>query len=218
MTLFSNDPPRPLLHRAFYRTVQCVTLFLFRIYFGYQFRHVDRLPSTGGALICPNHFSNLDPMAIGCIARRRVNFLAKKSLLEHWLLGRILIRLDCIPIDRESSGISGMKETLRKLKKGESVVMFPEGGRSEDGNLQPVLTGFTALVKRVKVPVIPIGIHGTFEAWPPGASKPKSHPLRVVVGEPIAYSEMENMSEQEMAEFVARKIAVCYDEAKQWNR
>ena len=172
MTLFSNNPPRTLFHRAFYRTVQCLTLFVFRIYFGYKFRNTDRLPLDGGALICPNHISNLDPMAVGCIAHRRVSFLTKKSLLEKGLLGEILRRLDCIPIDRDS-GIGGMKETLKKLKKGESVVLFPEGTRSEDGNMQPVLPGFTALLKRVKVPVVPIGIHGTFEAFPSGASKPK---------------------------------------------
>lgn len=217
MTLFTNDPPRSLLHRAFYRFIQCFTLTIFRIFFRFRYRNADKLPLTGGALICPNHFSHLDPMAIGCIARRRVNFLAKKALFNNKWFGKVLYALDCIPIDREATGIGGMKETLKRLKKGESVVLFPEGERSFDGDLLPLMTGFTALVKRVKVPIIPVGIHGTHEAWARGVSKPKMGRVKLVVGDPIPFASMERMSEQEMADFVGEKIAECYGEAKEWN-
>ena len=214
MPLITNDPPRPLLQRVFYRSIQWFTLGVFKIVFRYKYAHVDRLPMTGGALICPNHFSHLDPMAIGCIARRRVNFLAKKALWSSWAFGKILDALECIPIDREATGIGGMKLTLKRLKKGESVVLFPEGERSFDGNLLPLMTGFTALVKRVKVPIIPVGIYGTHEAWARGVSTPKPHKIRLVVGRPIPFCDMESMSEEEMADYVGKKIAACYEEAR----
>ena len=109
-----------------------------------------------------------------------------------------------------------MKETLKRLKRGELVVLFPEGERSPTGELQPLKTGFTALVKRVKIPVVPVGIHGTFEAWPPGAKRPKFGRVRLFVGEPIPYEDLAELSDQEMAEYVGSKIAECYEEAKKF--
>ena len=215
MPLITNDPPRPLLNRVFYRCVQWFTLSIFKIFFFYKYAHADRLPMSGGALICPNHFSHLDPMAVGCIARRRVNFLAKQALWSSWAFGKLLDALECIPIDREATGIGGMKETLKRLKKGEPVVLFPEGERSYDGNLLPLMTGFTALVKRVKVPIVPIGIYGTHEAWARGVAMPRPHKVRLFVGEPIPFGDMEHMTEDEMAEFVGAKIAEAYESARQ---
>ena len=218
MAFILNDPPRPLFHRVVYRITQWVTLLIFKALFRFQYRHADRLPLEGGVLICPNHFSHLDPMAVGCIARRRVNFLAKKSLFDQRLFGWYLSVLHSIPIDREATGIGGMKETLKRLKKSEPVVMFPEGERSWDGNLLPLMKGFTALVKRVKVPIVPVGIHGTYETWPRGKSIPKPGRIKLVVGESIPFSQLAEMDEEQMAEFVGTRIAECYNEARQWNQ
>ena len=217
MPLILNDPPRPLVHRMIYRTTQWVTLLFLKVLFRFQWRDADKMPLKGGVLICPNHFSHLDPMAVGCIARRRVNFLAKKALFKNRFFGGFLTILQCIPIDREATGIGGMKETLKRLKKEEPVVMFPEGERSWDGNLLPLMKGFTALVKRVKVPIVPTGIHGTHEAWPRGASMFKLGRVKLVFGDPIPFSEIEEMDEEQMAEYVGGKIAECYEKAREWN-
>lgn len=217
MFSMTNDPPRGILTRIFYRSVQWITLVLLKVLFRYQYRYADRLPMSGGTLICPNHTSHLDPMAVGCMVRRRVAFLAKKSLFEIKLLGAFLNGVDCIPIDRKATGIGGMKETLKRLKRSESIVFFPEGERSRDGNMLPLMTGFTALVKRVKVQVVPIGIHGTHDAWPRGQSTPKLGRIKLIVGHPIPFDDLKDMSEEEMADYVGQKIAECYDEARQWN-
>ena len=201
-----------------YRATQWLTLISFKVLLRLRYRYSERMEVPGGVLVCPNHLSHLDPMVVGCIARRRVNFLAKKALFKNKWFGKLLYALDCIPIDREASGIGGMKETLKKLKKGEPVVMFPEGERSLNGELLPLMTGFTALVKRLKIPIVPVGIHGTYEAWPRGASRPKLGKVKVVVGEPIEFSELESLTEQQMADYVGEKLAVCYNEAKEWNQ
>lgn len=111
-----------------------------------------------------------------------------------------------------------MKDTLKKLKKGEPVVLFPEGERSLTGELLPLMTGFTALVKRLKIPIVPVGIHGTYEAWPRGTGMPKMGRVKTIIGEPIQFSEMASMTQQEMADYVGQKIAECYREAKDWNQ
>ena len=199
MVFMTNDPPRGILQRIFYRTVQWITLILLKVLVRYQYRNPERLPMSGATLICPNHSSHMDPMAVGSMVGRRVGFLAKKSLFDTMILGSFLRALDCIPIDRKASGIGGMKETLRRLKKSESIVLFPEGERSWDGNMIPLMSGFTAMVRRVKVPVVPIGIHGTHHAWPRGQSAPKFGRVKLVVGHPIPYETMKDMSDEELS-------------------
>lgn len=215
--VFTNDPPRPLLQRIFYRSTQIFVMLLFKVILRLQTRNVDRFPLSGGTLICPNHLSNYDPLVVGCISTRRVSFLAKKALFKFKPMGWLLYAVDCIPIDREATGIGGMKETLRRLKQQESVMLFPEGERSFDGEMLPMMTGFTALVKRVKVPMVPVGIHGTHEAWPRGQALPWFGRVKVVVGHPIEFSEVESMSEQEMADFLGGRLGQCYREARDWN-
>ena len=188
-----------------------------KILFRFEYRNADTTAIKGGALICPNHLSHLDPMLVGCVARRRISFLAKKDLFDNWFLGWYLKLLQCIPIDRESRGIGGMKETLRLLKKGESIVLYPEGERSPDGNLLPLMKGFTVLVKRVKVPIVPAGIHGTFEAWPRGATFPKLGRVKLVFGDPIPFSDIQELDDEQMTEYLSAKIAECYEQARQWN-
>lgn len=217
MAIGSNDPPRPLLQRAFYRTTQWVVFLLFKVVLRMKIRNRDRIPMTGGMLICPNHLSHYDPMVVGCMTPRRTNFLAKKALFNFKPFGWLLYAVDCIPIDREATGIGGMKETLKRLKKNEPVMFFPEGERSFDGEMLPMMTGFTALVKRVKVPMVPVGIDGTHEAWPRGRNWPWFGKVKVVVGDPIEFAEIESMSEEEMAEYLGERLAECVNEAKAWN-
>jgi 1-acyl-sn-glycerol-3-phosphate acyltransferase len=202
---------------VFYRSTQFLVLLVFKVVYRLQARYLERMPTSGGALICPNHLSNLDPMVVGCVSPRRVNFLAKKSLFAFRPFGAVLYALECIPIDRQSTGIAGMKETLRRLKLGESVLMFPEGERSMSGELLPVMPGFTALVKRVQVPLVPIGIHGTYEAWPRAKALPWIGRVKMVVGHPIDFSEIFEMNQAEMAKYLEQRIAACYEEARCWN-
>ena len=86
------------------------------------------------------------------------------------------------PIQREGIGASGMKETLRRLRAGGIVTLFPEGTRSPDGELGPLKSGIAVLVTRAGVPVVPVGLAGMFEVWPRPAlgARPASgpHPLR----------------------------------------
>ena len=137
-------------------------------------------PKKNGMIIISNHQSNLDPIVVGCIMPRRMNFLAKESLFDIFPLGWFLRQVDTIPIDREGMGVSGMKETLRRLKRNESILIFPEGTRSRDGEMVPLKPGFVALAKRVKLPMVPIGIDGTFTSWPPGKKAAEALPKFIV--------------------------------------
>jgi 1-acyl-sn-glycerol-3-phosphate acyltransferase len=176
---------------------------------------LENYPVRDGDLICPNHQSNLDPLVVGVACPRAVNYLGKETLFRWPPLGWFLRWNDVIPIDRSRSGIGGMKETLRRLKRGESVALFPEGSRSRDGELQPLMKGFCSLARRTSARLVPVGIEGTFAALPPSASVPRPGRVRVVFGTPIDPDEYADLDDDQLVELLSRRIAVCFAVARE---
>lgn len=175
---------------------------------------LGKFPVEGGVLICSNHQSNLDPILIGVVSPRFPNYLGKKTLFNFPPLGWLLRKLDTIPIDRSSSGIAGMKETLRRLKRDESVVIFPEGQRCFDGELQPLMNGFVALAKRTGVPIAPMGIDGAFQGWPRGTKLPRLGTIDVVFGDPILKSEYKDLEDEALVQLLHDRMQTCFNEAR----
>ncbi len=210
---FLNDPPRPVIKRSIQDGVRAVLRIWATVYFRLRVHNIDRIPENGGMILCVNHASHLDPMIIGSIYPRRTNYLAKESLSRAPGLGWLIDQLDAIPIDRESGGISGMKETLRRLKRNESVLIFPEGTRTPDGTLQPIQPGVCALAKRVRSPMIPIGIAGTFEAWPRKRSFPIPLNIQAVIGTPITSDEIKGLSDVEITSLLQQRMSECLADA-----
>ncbi len=143
---------------------------------------------TGPVILAANHSSYLDPPLIGIACKRAIYFLARKSLLDGPVLGWLLPKLNVIPVDQEGADRSALKALIRILKKGDAALVFPEGERTKDGNLQPALPGIGLVIAKTLAPVVPVRIFGTREAWPRGG-RPHFHPVTVVVGEPIHFAE-----------------------------
>ncbi len=169
-------------------------------------------PAGGPMLICTNHQSNLDPLVMGVVCPFPINYLAKKSLFKFAPLRWFLTWNDSIALDR-TAGVVGIKETLRRLKKGESVLIFPEGSRSRDGKLQPVKQGFCTIAKRTRVPVLPVAIAGTFDACPPN-HWPRFGNVHVVIGQAIEFEQYKDWSDEVLASEVEKRIADLFIEAQ----
>src|SRR5205085_8789890 len=125
---------------------------------------------------------------------RRMNYLARDTLFRVPVLSQLITFLDAIPIDREGGGLAGLKETLRRLKAGELVLIFPEGTRTRDGSVAPLKPGFISVARRSRVPLIPVGIDGAYQAWPRSAPLPRLGQIAVVVGEPISAEQVAVLS------------------------
>lgn len=171
-------------------------------------------PSQGGGLICANHQSHLDPVLIGSCCPRRMNFLAKKSLFKFRPFGMLIDFLDAIPLEREGIGIAGIKESIRRLRRGELLLIFPEGARTFDGQLTPFLPGATSVAKRSQVPLIPVAIDGTFQAWPRSQSLPSPGTVVVCVDQPIPFSQYGSLSDEQVTALLAERIGLCFQEAR----
>lgn len=156
----------------------------------------ENLPRSGGGLIVSNHQSHLDVFALGVASPRPLSYVARSSLFKP-VLGPLIRSLGGFPIDREGSGVAGLKETLRRLRGGELVLIFPEGTRSPDGELGPLKPGIAALL-RAGVPFIPTAVAGTFEAMPRDAVLPRSHPVHVHFSRPITPEEATGLSPDEI--------------------
>ena len=174
----------------------------------------ENVPATGGGLICANHQSYFDPIVVGLAVDRRMNYLARDTLFRHPLLKWIMNYMDAIPIDREGGGLAGLKETLRKLKQEELVLIFPEGTRTRNGELQPLKPGFCAVARRSQRPLIPIGFDGAYQAWPRSSPLPRLSTLAVVIGEPIGSDLICQLPDKELVAELQQRISACFASAR----
>ena len=197
-----------------YKLTQYMISGIAMLFWRLRVLHKERWPTEGGGLLCANHQSFLDPPLIGSSCPKRMNFLARKTLFDHPVLGWVIGWLDAIPLERDGLGIGGLKEALRRLKGGELVLIFPEGTRSRDGELQPLQPGFCALARRGKVPILPVAIDGPYHVWPRHQKLPGLAPITIVVGEPISLETIEVSTDKELVERVASGIRAAFEEAR----
>lgn len=173
------------------------------------------VPAEGGLLVLCNHQSHLDPILVGLTLDRRLNFLARDSLFRFAPFRWLIQSLDAIPIDREGTGLSGLKETLRRLKHDEAVVVFPEGTRTCDGQVAPLKPGFLAVARRSGAPMLPVAIDGAFRAWPRWRRFPLPARVCVVVGRPVLAAEIASMDDPALLAEIQRRIGACHQRARQ---
>lgn len=186
---------------------------IWMIYLGLRAFRSDRFPEFGPGLICSNHQSHLDPILVGNSCQRYVTFVARESLFKFKPFGWLIARLGAFPINRDA-GLGGIKTTLRKLKSGELVLIFPEGTRTPDGELKPFKPGFCAIARRARVPIIPVAIDGAYQAWPKSAPAPRPGNVRVKIGEPISIDQVADLPDDELTALVQSKVAALLEEIR----
>jgi 1-acyl-sn-glycerol-3-phosphate acyltransferase len=168
------------------------------------------VPAAGGALVCANHQSVLDPVLVGLACDRRLNYLARQSLFTIPGFRQLIRWYDAIPIEREGLGLAGLKETLRRLRREELVLLFPEGTRTRDGAIGSLKPGITALARRGKVPLVPVAIVGGFQAWPRSRRWPRRAPIWIQFGPPISPDEVAQLSDEQLLTRLRTALVDCY--------
>ncbi|MBC7368597.1 MAG: 1-acyl-sn-glycerol-3-phosphate acyltransferase [Undibacterium sp.] len=150
---------------------------------------VENLPATGGHLVAANHASHLDPFILGSQMPRQVTFFARKTLWKPGFAAWWLDRIGVIPVDRDGgSDVGAIKRVLNALKQEKIIIMFPEGTRSPDGNLQKPKPGVGLFACRTQVSVVPARLFGSFEAFDRRGAIRLGAPVTVVFGAPLAPS------------------------------
>ena len=142
---------------------------------------------SGPVIVAMNHQSYFDPPLAGNACDRAIYFLARRSLLNVPVLRWLLPKLNVIPVNQEGIDRSALKALIQVIKAGNGALVFPEGSRTLDGNLQPGLPGIGLVIAKTLAPVVPVRIFGAHEALPRGGGRMRFHPITVVVGEPIHF-------------------------------
>jgi 1-acyl-sn-glycerol-3-phosphate acyltransferase len=171
-----------------------------------------QVPASGGVLLVCNHLSFLDVFFLGIPLARPLSYMARSTLFVP-VLSTLMRSVGGFPIQREGIGASGMKETMRRLRAGGVVALFPEGTRSHDGELGPLKPGIASLAVRVRVPVVPVGLAGLFESWPRWRVLPVPHPVRIHYGKPIFPDELAGLETDAITALIRARMREIHAEA-----
>ncbi len=168
----------------------------------------ENLLPSGGHLLAMNHQSYLDPPVAALVADPRpIHFLARKTLMQWPILGPCFPRLNVIPIDQERPDMSALKSVIRLVKAGESTVVFPEGARTLDGELQPAQPGIGLIIAKTLSPVVPMRVFGAFEAMPRGGTRIRMHPITVKIGPPLFFTARDVAEDQGEGRALYQKLS-----------
>ncbi len=129
----------------------------------------ENVPKKGGVLLVANHQSYLDPVLVAVHLYRPVSFLAKSELFENPFLAWLIRLLEAFPVRQGHGDVGAVKEVIRRLGEGYALNIYPEGTRTLTGDIEPLEKGVALVIRRAGVPVVPVAIHGSFEAWPKGS-------------------------------------------------
>src|SRR5437867_1201835 len=178
--------------------------FTFATYFHWRVYHPERVPLTGPVILAANHASFLDPPLVGAGVKREINYLARESLFRFPVAGAVLRSVNCVPVDREGGGAAGLRAILDRLLAGQGIILFPEGTRSRDGNLQPARSGIGLTVIKSTAPVVPARVFGTYRAFGRHLKLPRPRGVAVKYGQPMFFealrAEAKNCSKQRLKE------------------
>ncbi len=146
----------------------------------------ERVDPTGSYVAVSNHQSNLDPEVHYLSFPRPLRFLAKKELFGVPVFGTAIRVFGMIRVDRDHPSKEYINDQVREaVARGRSIIIYPEGTRSQTGELKPFKKGAFVIAVQTGLPVVPMAIHGTNAIWPPGAKMMHPGPIRLVIGDPI---------------------------------
>jgi len=164
---------------------------VFPLFGGVEAHHLERVPRKGALLVVANHVSHADPPIIGSVLPRRLRYMAQADLFKVFGFSWIIRILGAFEVKRGEPDVAAIRKALGFLMNGEALLVFPEGRRGDGKKLLPPQKGVVLLVMKSNPWVLPVGICGTARLLPRGAKFPSRQRVKVVVGEPFRFSELE---------------------------
>ncbi len=173
---------------------------------------LDRIDTSKPAVYASNHISALDIPVLYVHLPFQFRIMAKKELFRYPFMGWHLKRSGQVPIDRDNaiSSVRALNRASEGLKAGMPLVVFPEGGRSANGQVQPFMPGAFYVAIKAQCDVVPIALVGTYEMLPMNTYHIKSRPLEMVVGEPISTAGYTTRQINQLAVRVQQAIEDLY--------
>ena len=183
------------------KVIRVIVRTVIRIYFAIVYRAkvigTENIPKEGPLIYCGNHRSYADPPLIVVTAKRHVRFLAKEELKKNPLFAFLGVVFGGIYVKRDSKDVSALKTTLKALKNGECVALFPEGTRNGLEKGEKVKEGAAFFAVRTGAKVIPVGISG--------GGKPFKQ-MTIKYGKPLDFSNKTKDDLDEITDEIMKNI------------
>ena len=173
---------------------------------------LEKIDSSRTYVYAVNHASALDIPVLYASLPFQFRIVHKKELLSYPVIGWHLKRSGQVCVDQQnpSHSVGQIKSAVRTLKNGMPLVIFPEGGRTADGHIQPFLDGAFFMAIKARVDIVPIALVGTYELLPMDTFHIKSRPLEMRIGDPISTNEWTVRNLQGLSAKVQQEIqALC---------
>jgi long-chain acyl-CoA synthetase len=190
---------------------------LFRLFFKLEVKGTQNLPGSP-LIIAPNHSSNIDGFIVAAVVGsdilRVLYFLGYSPMFKGAIRSAFARMAHIILVDPDVHLLKALRLSSYILRKGGSICIFPEGGRSTDGTITEFKKGVSILARSHDVPVVPTRIEGTFHVLPRGAIFPSLGPIKIIFGQPVRAAEFGDLSltqealdeDRSFAEFLRKKV------------
>ena len=165
-----------------YEVARVLAHILFHTVMPVKFHNRERLLQDPPFVLIANHRHALDPIAMAMgIPKKQIVFLAKKELGKTPFTQNIMTRLHCILVDRHNVDMEAMRACMKAVKMKKILLIFPEGTRHHEGEMEQIETGTALIAMRSKAPVIPIYFDRKLSFF---------RVTNLYVGEPIPYDDL----------------------------
>ena len=169
-----------------------------------QVEGLEHIPKQGPIIIASNHESYFDFLCFWAISPRRIQYLAAEKFYSSKFWKPIMIATGQIKVDRNNKDKNNVYNQAHHILKNEGVLgIFPEGTRSRTGEMGKAFTGVTKFSLETKVPIIPVGMIGTYNILPPHKKIPKLKRCKIKIEKPILHEEHYN---KEITEELLRNL------------
>lgn len=142
----------------------------------------ENVPRGRNCVLMGNHQCILDPVTLAlCVPDREIHFMGKKELFQNKVSAWVFTKVHGFPVDRGNMDMGAVRTALGVLKDGDTLGIFPEGTRSRDGHMLPLLGGASMIALKGGCDVVPVYIDGNYKPF---------RRMRVYVGEPIEMADL----------------------------
>jgi 1-acyl-sn-glycerol-3-phosphate acyltransferase len=173
--------------------------------------HPEHVPQRGGAFLIANHTSGIDPFVLGVPVRwRMLRGPGKEELFANPVFGYLMKKIGMFPLRQSVADAAAVRTMVEIFRSGKVVVVYPEGGRSDSGELTSFSPDFARLMIRMKALIVPAGISGARELLPIGSRVPRPNTAVVVVyGEPFELTQVYGVKVTD--EMASQAATLMYD-------
>ncbi len=168
-----------------FKLARWIPIVYFRIFHRIEFHGSENVPAAGPVIIASNHISYYDPVIVGTGVGRDIEFMAWDKLFTIPILRRVIRFFGAFPVELSKTDKSAYVNALRSLSKGKALIIFPEGGRSDDGRVKDLKTGIAHIAHKTNARIVPVTIVGAYEAWPKHRLLPRPGKISVYYHKPI---------------------------------